>query len=112
MQRRRPVKGSTKRWFKVAGACCAVGAVLMLAALALVGFDARRLSLPLPTEIGQAAAPSALAAPASSGAFLAAAAPDKSVAASADAEEPAAFDFSDKVELNRRAFAAVADAIW
>lgn len=106
------MKGSTKRWFKVAGVCCAVGAVLMLAALALVGFDARRLSLPLPTEIGQAAAPLALADPASSGAFLAAAAPDKGSATSADAGESATFDFSDKVELNRRAFAAVADVIW
>ena len=106
------MKGSTKRWFKVAGACCAVGAVLMLAALALVGFDARRLSLPLPTEIGQAAAPSAVGGSCVLGGFPGRCGARQSVAASADAEEPAAFDFSDKVELNRRAFAAVADAIW
>ncbi|WP_140396506.1 hypothetical protein [Gordonibacter sp. An230] len=67
------MKGNMKRWFAIAGACCALGIMLMMAALMVVGFDVRQLQMPVPAGISipgvpassePSAAPSSPAAPA------------------------------------------------
>lgn len=97
------MKANRKLWFRIAGVCCAIGAVLMLSALFLVKFDIYKLSSPVPfgvsivreTPADLPAAPAPPAAPATP------AAPGA----------PASFDYADKASLGWRALDAVVDAL-
>ena len=53
------MKGNVRRWFAIAGICCAAGIALMMAALAMVGFDVRQLQMPIPMGISMPGVPAA-----------------------------------------------------
>lgn len=58
------MKGNVRRWFAIAGICCAAGIALMMAALAVVGFDVRQLQMPIPMGISMPGVPAASEVPA------------------------------------------------
>ena len=53
------MKGNVRRWFAIAGICCAAGIALMMAALTMVGFDVRQLQMPVPMGISIPGVPAA-----------------------------------------------------
>ncbi|WP_080799823.1 hypothetical protein [Arabiibacter massiliensis] len=99
-----------KLWFKVAGICVGVGAVLMIASFVLVGGDLGKLQSPLPVGVSivqdgvRIASDEPPAAPAAPQAPAAPAAPQAPQA-------PASFDAADKLDLANRALAHVIDLL-